>query len=222
MPLSEPSIQESTPSSIRLSTILVSVAVAASTLPWIWMALGQFGGFAWGLLGFELIVLAGSITTILVCLGKIPVGQALPLAIVCFAGTILVDMVFAIHVDARAVVGDDPAVGPWISRTILFRLFVIGVLCLIATLDVYRRDIRAWGMFFRAAIFLTPVLAVFGWIKFNGLPLTASTTGEPSPFNMIVILLGSLVLGILFSIGGHFFIRSYEIALPDDELSTGK
>ena len=127
-------------------------------------------------------------------------------------------MVFGIYVDARAVVGDDPAVGPWINRTIFFRLFTIGLLAFIATLDVYRRDARTWGMFIRAAIFLVPVFAVLGWIKVKGLPISGTTSGEPSPVAMIVLLLGGLIIGILFSIGGHFFIRSYEVALPDDQI----
>lgn len=179
------------------------------------MAIGKFGGFAWGLFGFELIVLAGCLTTILVCLGKVRVGVALPLAIACLAGTLLVDMVFAIHVDARAVVGDDPSIGPWINRTIYFRFAAIGLLSLIATLDVYRRDARAWGMFIRAAIFIIPVLAVLGWVKIKGLPISSTNSGEPSPVAMIVLLLGGLIIGILFSIGGHFFIRSFEVALAD-------
>lgn len=218
MSISEPSIKESTPAIIRVSTILVSLAVAISAIPWIWMAIGKFGGFAWGLFGFELIVLFGCLTTILVCIGKIRVGFALPLAIACLAGTILVDMVFGMYVDARAVVGDDPTIGPWISRTILFRLIAMGLLTFIATLDVYRRDTRSWGMFFRAMIFLLPVIGVLGWIKMRGFPISSGTTSEPSSLAMVVLLLGGLIIGILFSIGGHFFIRSYEVGLNDEQI----
>ncbi len=217
------SLKNASPVLLRYATLVVCVLVAVSTLPWIWMAFGKFGGFAWGMFGFELILLFGCLMTIWVSLGKIQVGKAFPMAVACLIGTILVGVVFGIHVDARAVVGDNPQVGPWINRTLLFRFGAIGVLSLLATLDVYRRDTRSWSLVLRSILFLAPVMAVLGWMKLKGMPAVADASGEPSPIRMILILLGGLILGVLFSIGGHLLIRSYEIAIPEEEPEkTGK
>src|SRR5690606_38568308 len=148
--------------------------VAISALPWMWMSISKFGGFAWGIFGFEMIVLLGAIMTMLVCIGKVRVGSAFPLALLCLSGTILVGAVFGLHVDARAVVGDNPEIQPWINRTILVRLGSIALFTLVATLDVYRRDARSWGLVVRSAAFLIPVIATLAWIKVKGLPEIAS------------------------------------------------
>ncbi len=213
----EQSSPNTSPALLRSATLIVCAIVALTTLPWIWMSMGRFGGFAWGMFGFELILLIGCLMTILAALGKVRVGDAFPMAITCLLGTILVGAVFGIHVDARAVVGDNPQIGPWINRTLLFRFGAIGMLGLLATLDVYRRDPRSWSLVLRSILFLIPVIAALGWARFKGMPTVADATGEPSPVRMILFLIGGLALGILFSVGGHLLIRSYEIALPEAE-----
>lgn len=216
-PMTTPDESNSKPATalIRTVTLVLCAICALSALPWIWMSISHFGGFAWGLFGFELIVLFGCLMTMLVCMGRVKVGMAFPMAIACLIGTILVGAVFGLYVDARAIVGDNPTIGPWVIRTVLFRLGVIGLLSLLATLDVYRRDARSWGLVIRSAIFMLPVLAVVGWLKVKGMPAVNDSAGEPSPVLMIVILLAGLIVGILLSIGGHFLIRSFEIALPE-------
>lgn len=216
--LSKPS---QTPALFRALILIVCAITALSALPWMWMSLSKFGGFAWGVFGFELMVLLGCVMTMLVCLGKVKVGSAFPLAITCLSGTILVGAVFGLYVDARAVVGDNPDIQPWINRTILLRLSAIALFTLVATLDVYRRDVRSWGLVVRAAVFLLPVVAALGWIKVKGFPEVASQSGELSPVKMIVVLVLSLVVGILMSVGGHFLIRSFEIALPEHGSEPG-
>ncbi len=208
-------LNNASPFAIRMGVLVLCILTALSTLPWITMSISKFGGFAWGLFGFELIVLLGCLVTMLVALGKVRVGTSMPMAIVCLVGTILVAAVFGIHVDARAVVGDNPQVQPWIIRTLMFRMGVIGLLSLLATLDVYRRDGRSWGLFIRSVLFLLPVLAVLAWIKLKGVGSIEDSSGELSPVKMVIFLLAGLGLGILFSIGGHFLIRSFEIALPE-------
>jgi len=208
-----PTNLDQTPKLLRTLTLVLSVLTGASALPWVWMAIGEFGGFAWGLFGFELIVLLGCIMTALVALGKVQVGKAFPLALACLAGTLLVTAVFGLYVDARAVVGDNPGLAPWVMRTLKFRLLMILVLCLLGTLDVYRRDARSWGLVFKSILFLIPVVGAMGWIKLKGIPGTGAS--EPSPASMIIVLLGGLVLGIFVTISGHLLIRSYEIALPE-------
>jgi len=207
-----------TPKPILLAVMGLCALVGASTLPWMYLGSFKFGGFAWGVFGFELILLFGCLMTILVTMGRVRVQGALPMAIACLAGTILVGAVFGIHVDARALIDENPTFQPWVNRTLLFRLGSMGLLSMLATLDVYRRDGRSWGLVIRALVFAAPVFAALAWIRANGLP-TASSAGtlgaSPSPVNMIVILLGGLILGVLFSIAGHFLIRSFEVALPD-------
>lgn len=179
------------------------------------MAAGKFGGFAWGLFGFEIILLLGCMMTIFVSLGKVRVTSAYPMAIACLIGTILVSAVFGIHVDARAVVGDNPTIEPWVNRTLMFRMLIITILSLLATLDVYRRDSRSWSLMIRSALFLAPVVFALAWVKFKGVPQIANAAGEPSPVRMIIILLAGLLFGILLSVGGHFLIRSFEIGFSD-------
>lgn len=215
---SNPSEPSPTPKPILLSVMGLCALVGASTLPWMYLGSFKFGGFAWGVFGFELILLFGCMMTILVTMGRVRVQGALPMAIACLAGTILVGAVFGIHVDARALIDENPTFQPWVNRTLLFRLGSMGLLSMLATLDVYRRDGRSWGLVIRALVFGAPVFAALAWIKMNGLP-TASSAGtlgaSPSPVNMIIILLGGLILGVLFSIAGHYLISSFEVALPD-------
>lgn len=209
------------PAPIRMGVLALCALVAVSTLPWLWMALGEFGGFAWGLFGFELIALMGCLLTALVCLGRVKINGAMPLAIACLAGTLLVGVVFGLYVDGRAVIGDNPTLRPWITNTVLLRVGVIGLLALLATLDVYRRDARTWGLVLRAAVFLVPVLAILAWFRLKGLPAVANEAGEMSPVRMVLVIVGGLVFGILLSIGGHFLIRSFEVALPEKTTPDG-
>ena len=202
---------ESTPTMINWALRAICLVVALTTLPWMWLAIGHFGGFAWGLFGFELLVLLGSIMTLMVTFGKVQVASYLPMAIACLIGTLLVGAVFGLFVDAKAVAADDPVIMPWIMRTLSFRMLMIALLSVIAALDVYRRNPRSWGFALRGVLFLIPVLAVGAWVNLNGIPSTSSTAGEPNPIGMIVILLSGLGLGILFSIAGHLLIRSFEV-----------
>ena len=214
-------LTNNSPAHIRFAVLAICALTALTTLPWIFMAVGKFGGFAWGLFGFELIVLLGCLMTMLVCVGKVRVGMSMPMAIACLVGTILVAVVFGLYVDARAVVGDNPGVFPWIKNTILLRLAAMAGLGLLATLDVYRRDPRSWGLMIRSVIFFVPVFAVLGWLKVAGIPTIENSSGELSPLKMVIFLLSGLIFGILFSIGGHFLIRSYEIALPEAQQDLG-
>ncbi len=204
------------PAAIRYATTLLCVLIALSTLPWLWMSLGRFGGFAWGLFGYELIVLLGAVMTALVCLRVVRVGGALPLAIACLAGTILLSVIFGLYLDARNKTGGThPRTLVWVYRTMFFDAGMIVLLAMLATLDVYRRNARSWGLMLRAAAFLLPVVATLAWVRFAGGPSVASADGEMNPMKMVLVMLVGLVLGILFSVGGHFLIRSYEVAVPD-------
>ncbi len=208
---------DSTPALLQLGLKAICILVAISTLPWIWLAIGHFGGFAWGLFGFEIITLLGAIMTLLVVLGKVNIGGSLPMAITCLIGTLMVGAVFGLFVDARAVVADDPTFMPWVTRTIYARFAAIALLSLIAALDVYRRNAQSWGLAIRGVVFMIPVLAAAAWVKFIGVPPTTSASGEPSLLGLMIILVAGLAIGILFSIAGHFLIRSFEVGLPDSE-----
>ncbi len=206
-----------TPALFRMITAVICIVAAGSTLPWIFMSFGKFGGFAWGLFGFELMVLLGSLMTLLVAIGKVRVDGAFPLALLCFIGTILVASVFGIHVDARNVVGSNhPTIQPWVNRTLMLHLAMIGALSVIAVLDVYRRDARSWGMLMRSLPFVIPVLAAGIYFQRSGFPTITDANGEMSIVRMLSFIVGGLVFGILLSVGGHFLIRSFEVALPEN------
>lgn len=207
---------ESTPTGLRMLALLLSVVAGLSTLPWMYLAIGRFGGFAWGLFGFEVIVLLGSLMTVLVATGRVRVGSAFPMAMACMAGTLLVASVFGIHVDARNVVGSNhPGIAPWVNRTLMLYLALISGYSLIAMLDVYRRTARSWGLVLRATIFLIPVIAVVVYVRSRGMPEITDGAGDLSVVSMIAVILGGLFFGILLSVGGHFLIRSFEVALPE-------
>ena len=205
-----------TPAIFRMSTMLICLVGAASTLPWIFMSFGKFGGFAWGLFGFELMVLLGALMTMLVAMGKVKVDHAFPLALLCFIGTIMVASVFGIHVDARNVVGSNHAsIQPWVNRTLMLHLAMIAALSVIAALDVYRREPRSWGMLMRSLPFVVPVLAAGVYFQRSGFPSITDANNEMSIVRMLSFIVGGLVFGILLSVGGHFLIRSFEIAQPE-------
>jgi len=209
-----------TPAPIRMLTLIVSILVAISALPWLWMSMTQFRAFAWGVFGFEFCVILGAVMTMLVALKKLRVGNAFSLALACLAGTILVSMVFGTHVEARTLIGDDPKLQPWVNRTLLFRVAAVGLLSLIATLDVYRRSSKSWGLILRSIFFLAPVLVALGWIMKMGMPTINDSSGELSPTRMIIALLSGLLIGIFFSIGGHYLIRSFEVSFPEPGLAS--
>ena len=209
-------VSESTPKGLCTLAMLLSLIAGLSALPWMYLAIGRFGGFAWGLFGFEFIVLLGAIMTIFVAIGRVRVGAAFPMAMACMGGTLLVTSVFGIHVDARNVVGTNhPDIAPWVNRTLMLYLALIAGFSLLAMLDVYRRTAQAWGLVLRAAMFLIPVLAVLVYVRSRGMPSITDASGELSVVSMIGVILGGLFFGILLSVGGHFLIRSFEVAMPE-------
>lgn len=209
-------MNNTTPAIYRLSTALICVVAALSALPWMFMSFGKFGGFAWGLFGFELMVVLGAVMTLLVCFGRIKVDNAFPLAVLCFVGVLIVASVFGIYVDARNVVGSNhPDVQPWVMRTLMLYIALIAGLSVIATLDVYRRSSRSWGMLLRSIPFVIPVVAAAVYFQRTGFPAVTDASGEMSIVRMLLFIVGGLVLGILISVGGHFLIRSFEVALPE-------
>ena len=207
---------ESTPAMLRSGAIALSLLAMLTAIPWIYLSLNSFGGFVWGLFGFEFIVVLGAIMTILVSLGKVRVGGAFPLAILCFVGVLMVTGVFGIYVGAKNVVGDNhPSIQPWVMRTLLVQIAVIGGLSLIAMLDVYRRSPKSWPLAIKSLPFLIPVLAAGAYFQRSGFPTVTNSAGELSQVRMVAVIVGGLVLGILLSVGGHLLIRSFEVALPE-------
>lgn len=201
---------------LRYTAMLVCAIAAISALPWMYLSLGRFGGFAWGLFGFELMVLLGAIMTVMVSLGRVQVGRAFPMAIACFAGTLLVVSVFGIHVDARNVVGENnPGIQPWVNRTLMLYLAIIAALSSIAMIDVFRRSSRSLGIALRSAVFLVPLIALGVYFKARGVPSMTDSAGELSIVRMLAMIVGGLFVGILLSVGGHLLIRSFEVALPE-------
>lgn len=207
---------DTTPALLRSAGVLFAVLGALVALPWMYLAMGRFGGFAWGLFGFELLVFAGGVMTLLVSTRRVRVAGAYPLALLCFAGTLVVASVFAIHVDARSLIGDNhPGIIPWVDRTLLVHLLLIAGLVLVATLDVYRREPRSWGLALRSAILLIPVLVLVLYAQRAGWLTLEDSSGELSPVRMIAMILGGIVVGGMLSAGVHLLIRSFEVALPE-------
>ncbi len=205
--------------SIRSAVLVLSLITAMSAIPGIYLGIGSFGGFAWGMFGFEALVLCSSILGILLGLGKITDGFAL--AVLCIVGTMVVGAVFGIHFDARTKIADNATFVPWVNRMLLIRLVLIAGFASCASVAVFSRDARCWKSAFMGVAFLAPVLVSVVLLRRFGFPFSGGQDAEPGALSVISFLLIALVLGIMISAGGHFLIRAFEIGQPGKSPAKG-
>ncbi|MEM9374505.1 MAG: hypothetical protein AAGA55_12760, partial [Planctomycetota bacterium] len=195
---------------VRTLTLLVSVLVAVSVLPVLYVTLFAGSATLWFSTLFELTVLAAAVVGVFAGLGRFRDAWALSLA--CLIGTLVVTSVFT-TVEVRANFRDDPSIGRLIMPFAGLRFAFAGIVSVLASYAVWNRDRRSWGLVFRAVLLLLPVAACGAWlatgnIGFLTTPL-ASPAGEAA--RIAGILLGGL-LGIgLVSAGGHLLIRAFEL-----------
>ena len=123
------------PGMIRMLVLFASVILGISALPPLYLSIGQLGGFAWAMFGFELVTLLAAIFGVLIGLGRFRDGFGLALA--CIAGAVLLALVFGIHVDARTKIADDPALRPWVNRMLMLRVLVVFAYAFCASVAVF-------------------------------------------------------------------------------------
>lgn len=203
------------PGIIRTLVLVTSVILGLSALPGIFLSIGTFGGFAWGMMGFEAVTLLAAIFGVLIGLGRFRDGFGLALA--CLAGVVLVALVFGIHVDARTKIADDPDFRPWVNRMLMLRVLAVFAYAFCASAGVFARNPKCWGTAIKGIACLLPVAAIgAAYMKF-GLPFEGDGSGQPNAPRVISVLVAGLLLIILISAGGHLLIRAYEQGRPKND-----
>jgi len=203
------------PKSIRLLAIVISVVLGLSVLPGLYLSISEFGGFAWGLFGFEVVTLLAAIFGVLIGIGKFRDGFGLALA--GLAGAVLLALVFGIYVDARTKIADDPTFRPWVNRMLMLRVLIVFGYSFCASVAVFARNPKSWGAAMKGLACLLPVAALAGaYIKF-GLPFAGDGSGQPNALRVIFVLATGLLMIVLISAGGHLLIRAYEFGRPEND-----
>ena len=205
----------------RIGVGVLGIIVALSALPWLWYSISHFGGFAWGVFGFELLTIAAGIFAIMLALGKFKDGWAL--AVTAIAGSILVAMVFGMYVDfVMAKKTDFPDLYPLAKNTLLGRGASVGALFLIASVAVFTRSKKSIPLVIKSILCIAPVAIVGALMYFNIGPGVwinghmAAGTGSGALQAVLVLGMG-LIFITLVSASGHLLIRAYESGRSPNE-----
>lgn len=203
----------------RLATLVLSVVLAISALPVLWLTLVRSDATLWFSTVFELIVLAAAVSGIFSGLGRFREGWALSLA--CVAGTVLVCAVFA-FVEIRANFGDDAAVAGLLKPYLALRLALAAGLAGVASLTVFSRNPASWKLLLWGFVILTPAVGVLGWLGTRGQGVLSASRATPGAeaVRILALCLGGLVVVVLVSVGLHLLIRAYEMGRTPDQLAA--
>lgn len=200
------------------SAVAVPTAAGAVVLSLIYLSKP-----VWGLFAFEVAMFVAACFGVLLGLGKFRSGWAL--GSLCIAGAFAANALFGWYLDARSILdaaigaGDAPA---WSLDTANISLAVragsAGLCALAATVSALGLRPRAWGRVALAAAFFLPLAAVAAFVKFaNGMDhITTPTTGFLEIVRIVGTVIGGLLLVICASVSGHFAIRAFESALPEE------
>jgi hypothetical protein len=200
------------PMLLRVGVLIASAAAGLSALPWIWFAIGRFGGFDWGLFGFEVMTLVAGVFGVLLGMGRFREGWAI--GVTAIAGSMLVSLVFGLFVGFifSKRVESFPELATLTDVTLYLRVVVIGVLGAAASLAVFARSSRSWGYVVRSAAVGGPLVVAAGLIYKDMGPgaWVNSLLGSSGPVAGVTLLSVGLVGIVLFSIAAHLLIRAYE------------
>lgn len=202
------------PALARFAAIGLSVLLAISVLPALWITLFRGDAVLWFSSLFEILVLAAAAFGILSGLGKFTQGWGLSLA--CVAGTVLVCGVFA-FLEVRANFGSEPGVAPLIKPYLAFRLAIAAGLGLAASYAIFSRNRACWSALIKGILVLTPPVGVLAWVALSGRGFLGSTQANPGSeaARILLLVLGGLVLVGFISVGAHLIIRAYELGRPE-------
>lgn len=202
------------PAICRIGVAILGVIVALSALPWMYYALGHFGGFAWGFFGFELLTVLAGAFAVLLGLGKFKQGWAI--GVTAIAGSILVTLVFGLYVDfVMARKTDFPDLYPLAKNTLMGRAAIIASLFALASIAVFARNKKSFTYIIKASMCALPIIAVAAMMRTNigpGAWLNNSLdagSGSGALQAVVGLTLGLFFI-ILISAAGHLLIRAYE------------
>jgi hypothetical protein len=209
------------PALCKLAVGLLGILIALSALPWIYFSLSKFGGFAWGLFGFELLTALAGVFAILLALGKYKQGWAI--GITAIAGAILVALVFGLYIDfwmARKT--DFPDVYTLAKYTLAGRAAIVAALFALASIAVFTRNIQSLSYIVKAVLCAIPVVIVAGLMKYNIGPgnwinSTLNPTGGNGAASAVLVISLGLLFIVLISAAGHLLIRAYECGRPHQQ-----
>jgi hypothetical protein len=207
------------PAFCRIAVGILGLIVTLSALPWMYYSLSHFGGFDWGLFGFEFLTALAGFFAILLALGKFKEGWGI--GVTAIAGSIMVALVFGIYVDfIMAKKTDFPGLYPLAKNTLLARAAIITAFFALASLAVFARNPKSFVYLFKAAIFTTPIAAVVLLMHYDIGPgvwinatLSNSASGSGALQSTVALTLGLFFI-ILISAAGHLLIRAYECGRP--------
>lgn len=211
------------PALCRLGVGLLGILVAITSLPWMWYSISHFGGFEWGLFGFEFLTAIAGIFALLLGMGKFREGWGI--GVTAIAGSILVALVFGLYIGYFMSKKDlFPDLYPLAKYTFIGRFAIIIALAALASLAVFARDTKSIALVIKSAICAAPIAVVAGlmyadigpgkWI--NNALLSSSGSGAVQAILTLVLLLFFI---ILISVAGHLLIRAYECGRPSDQAS---
>lgn len=206
------------PALCRLGVGLLGVLIILSAVPWIWFSISHFGGFDWGLFGFELITMLAGLYAVLLGLGKFKEGWGI--GVTAIAGSILVALVFGVYLDFVYSKKDlFPDLYPLAKYTLLGRAAIIAAFFALASLAVFARNTKSIPYIIKATLCAAPIGAVGAVMHYDlgpGKWINDALSGSSGTGALQAIL--ALVLGLFFiiliSAAGHLLIRAYECGRP--------
>lgn len=203
----------------RIAVGILGVFVAASAFPWVYYSINHFGGFDWGLMGFELLTILAGIFAVLLAMGKFQSGWAI--GVTAISGAVMVALVFGLYVGfIMAKQTDFPSLAPLAKYTFMGRAAAIAGFFFFASIAVFVRNKASLPFIIKSLLCAAPVVMVGAMMKFsvgpgawiNNALNTSSGTGATSA--VLSITLGLFFI-ILVSASGHLLIRAYECGRPE-------
>lgn len=203
----------------RIGVGILGILVAASAAPWAYYSLSHFGGFDWGLMGFELLTILAGVFAVLLAMGKFQSGWAI--GVTAISGAVLVALVFGLYVGfIMAKQTDFASLAPLAKYTLLGRLAAIAGFFLFASIAVFIRNRASYPFIIKSALCIAPVIAAFALMRLNIGPgawinnVLNTPPGTGATSAVLSITLG-LIFIILVSASGHLLIRAYECGRPE-------
>jgi hypothetical protein len=203
----------------RWGTLLVSTLIGLSALPWIWFALGTFGGFDWQVFGFETLTLFASVFGIMLGLGRYKQGWAI--GVTSIAGSWLVCLVFGVYLGFYVAKRTDfPDLIPLSQATLMGRVVGMGLVMALATMTVFNRNPGSWSRAIKGVIWALPLVIMGALLYLDTGPgawisnLMSDTSGSGGVRAVVTIFVG-IVSIVLISISGHLLIAAFENGRPE-------
>lgn len=190
---------------LQIMVLLASCAAGLGGAAGLYVAIAEASAVLWASVGFLVVLLISAVLGVVAGLGRFASGYGM--ATLSIAGGIAGSALFAWR-DLASNVGRDPQIGPvllpWLGFEALCGVAIVGA----GAVAVLMRRPRSWGSIWRGMAFLVPAGLILGagYVGWGRIP----TEDSGRVIALSLLLVGGIVLGTLFSIGGHFLIRAFE------------